>query len=215
MFPAIFPNARIWPGYELKCTFRKRNNLFPDSQCFTYESSQALDLITGLVNSCNIEHSYIWLLCWLICYADAQWFIWLIADLSDQLTDRPLLQSVPPGWLAERTDSKMDVWMSKCPDMPTIWTEMHIWESWKSFFSNLAFHLHTTDKPPGKFNTPTVKWKSCFSFHCNQAGTEVTTLTADWTDGKTDDCLNCRMRVCKKGKTVTLSVKLSTKQSAM
>ena len=61
MFPAILPYARIWPRYELKCTFRKRNNLFPDSQCFTYESSQASDSIIEQMTGCITRHLYIWL----------------------------------------------------------------------------------------------------------------------------------------------------------
>ena len=117
--------------------------------------------------------------------------------------------------MAEQTNRKMDVLMSKCPDMPAIWIEMHIWETWKSFFSNIAFHLQTTDNPPGKFNAPSVQSKSCFSCHCNQAGPEVMTLTADWTDGKTDGWTNCRMCVCKNGKAVKSSDIPLPEQSAM
>lgn len=133
MFPAIFPNARIWPRYELKCTFRKRNNLFPDSQCFTYESSHALDSITGLVNGCNIEHLYIWSLCRIY----DKTIIHLNKRMNRKMTypiyrcpiihftdcrpgwpaDWPVPPAIKPtrltGWANIRTDSKMDVWMNE------------------------------------------------------------------------------------------------------
>ena len=217
MFPSFSPNARIWPRYELKCTFRKRNNPFPVSQCSTYESRQAFDPITKSVAGCIKVHLYIRLFRRIFSQPIVLLNWWLIADLADQLTERPLLQSNPAGWLAERTDGQtvkwMFDWMSKCPDMPTIWIEMHIWETWKSFFSNIAFHLQTTDKPPGQ--SVGGMTRNCFSCHCNQAGPEMPTLTTDWTDGQTDDRMNCRMCVCKNGKPVKPSGIPLPKQSAM
>ena len=98
-----------------------------------------------------------WTDCRFIRYPDVWKFIRLIAGLADQLTDRTLLQSDPSGWLAERTDSGMNVRMNE--QMPGYAHNMN-WNAHlrnlKIFFSNLAFHLQTTDKPPGKLNMPTV-----------------------------------------------------------
>lgn len=75
----------------------------------------------------------------------------LIADMTDQMTDRPLLQSDPAVWLADwpsrpSGNQKYD-WMDKCPNMPTKWIEMNILESGQSFPKFLAFYYQTTTKP--------------------------------------------------------------------
>lgn len=101
---------------------------------------------------------------WLPIHMDMFLSTRLIAYLSDQMTDQYLLQSDPAGWLADRTDRQSIWWMAdrlnKYPDMPTIWIETHISKTEKSFSSDIAFHLQTTDKPLGEIKSPVVTEKA-------------------------------------------------------
>lgn len=64
---------------------------------------------------------------------------WMQICLSSWLTGPSCNQTPPADWLSGQTVEWMSEWMSKCPDMPTIWIEMHIWETWKSFSQTSRF----------------------------------------------------------------------------